>query len=203
MHTSGADIDEAKSEARVFARRHGYAFVDDGESLGVIEGAGTIGLEIAQQLQDVDSVFIPMGSGSLGGGCGCAIKAISPKTRVICVQSRGSRAMAESFRQRRPIELPINTTIADGLVCRKPADLALRSLLAFVDDVSIVDDSQILSAVGDLLVTCGLPAEPSGAAALAAMRNRRPEIIGKRVVIVVTGANIQQSQTSLDHGWNS
>ena len=77
-----------------------------------------------------------MGSGSLASGCGCAFKAASLSTRVIAVQSSGSPAMAESFLQRRGVTLPINT-IADGLVCREPADLALRSLLAFVDDVEV------------------------------------------------------------------
>jgi len=132
-----------------------------------------------------------MGSGSLGSGCACAIKGISPKTRVICVQSSGSQAMAESFRQRRAVELPIDT-IADGLVCREPGALALRSLLAFVDDVEVVDDEQILSAVSQLTTRCKLLVEPSGAAALAAMRNRRDEIAGKRVVLVATGANISR-----------
>src|ERR1043165_7616927 len=129
-----------------------------------------------------------MGSGSLAAGCGCAIKGISPSTRVICVQSRGSQAMTESFRQRRPIEMPVST-IADGLVCRQPADLALRGLLAFADDVELVEDSQILSAVDELSIEYGLRCEPSGAAALAAIRNRREEIVGKRVVLVITGAN--------------
>jgi threonine dehydratase len=189
IHSFGSDIDEAKGEARAFASQREYAFVDDGESLDVIEGAGTIGLEITQSLENVDLVFIPMGSGSLAGGCGCAIKAASPSTKVIAVQSSGSPAMAESFRQRCAVTLPIHT-IADGLVCREPADLALRCLLAFVDDVEVVEDGQILSAVYDLAVACGLPVEPSAAAALAAARNRREEVNRRRVVIVATGGNI-------------
>ena len=196
VHSIGADIDEAKTEARLFGQQAGHTFVDDGESLGVIEGAATIGLELVQRLDDLDFVFIPMGSGSLGSGCACAIKAISPKTRVICVQSSGAPAMAESFRQRQAVEVPINT-IADGLVCREPAELALRSLLTFVDDVEVVDDEQILSAVSDLAETCGLLVEPSGAAALAAMRKRHKEIIGSRVVLVMTGANISSETLEL------
>lgn len=191
VHIFGADIDDAKVEARSFSRRHRYTFVDDGESLGVIEGAGTIGLEIVQKLNDIDFVFVPMGSGSLGSGCACAIKGLSPESRVICVQSCGSPAMSESFRRRRPVAFPIDT-IADGLVCREPADLALRALLAFVDEVEVVADGQILAAVFDLAVKCDFLLEPSGAAALAAIRNRRDEIAGKRVVFVATGANISR-----------
>jgi len=191
IHPFGNDIDEAKGEARMFAAEHGYGFVDDGESLDVIEGAGTAGLEIVRLLENVDFVFVPMGSGSLVSGCACAVKAASPKTKVIAVQSSGSRAMAESFRQRRAVSLSIST-VADGLVCREPADLALRSLLAFVDDVEIVEDAQILSSVCDLAVNCGLLVEPSGAAALAGARNRCTEITDRRVVIMATGANISR-----------
>ena len=189
IHHFGRDIDEAKGEVRTFAAEHGYGFVDDGESLDVIEGAGTAGLEIVRLLKNVDFVFVPMGSGSLVSGCAWSVRQYLPKTKVIAVQSSGSRAMAESFRQRRAISLSIST-VADGLVCREPADLALRSLLTFVDDVEIVEDAQILSSVWDLAVNCGLLVEPSGAAALAGGRNRRAEIAGRRVVIMATGANI-------------
>ena len=189
IHLTGADIDDAKETGRAFARQPGYTFVDDGESMDVIEGAGTVGLEIAQALNHIDAVFIPMGSGSLGSGNACAIKSISPQTQIICVQSSGARAMAESFRQQRPVELPINT-IADGLVCRKPAKLALECLLAFINDVKIVHDVSILSAVHILATRCKLLTEPSGAAGLAALRTCRHEFVGKRVVIIVTGANV-------------
>jgi len=196
IHHFGKDIDEAKGEARMFAAEQGYGFVDDGESLDVIEGAGTAGLEIVRLLKNIDFVFVPMGSGSLVSGCACAVKSTSPNTKVIAVQSSGSRAMAESFRQRRTVSLSIST-VADGLVCREPADLALRSLLAFVDDVEIVEDAQILSSVCDLAVNCGLLVEPSGAAALAGARNRRAEIADRRVVIMATGANISRETLEL------
>jgi threonine dehydratase len=189
LHEAGRDIDEAKDFARVHAAQPGHVFVDDGESLDVIEGAGTVGLEAARQLSKIDTVFVPMGSGSLASGCAAAVKSVHFSARVIAVQAEGAPAMAESFRLRRPVERPI-ATVADGLVSRVPADLALRALLAFVDDVATVTDVELLSGVRTLITECHIMVEPSGAAALAAAWRRRREIEGQTVVLVLTGSNI-------------
>lgn len=189
IYEHGCDIDDAKQAARRFARSNGFAFVDDGESLNVIEGAGTVGLEIAQTLQNIDAVFIPMGSGSLACGSAAAIKSLQPGAKVIAVQSEGAPAMVKSFHARKAIQHSINT-IADGLVCREPALLALRGLLAFVDEARLVSDRELMESVSALAEFANVPAETSGAAALAGAWKRRREINGKRVVLILTGANI-------------
>jgi threonine dehydratase len=189
IHDFGDDIDDAKDQARKFADSNEYLFVDDGESLNVIEGAGTVGLEIAQSLQNIDAVFVPMGSGSLAGGVAAAIKSLHPSAKVIAVQSDGAPAMVKSFQARKAISHSINT-IADGLVCRLPALLALKSLLTFVDDAELVSDEELLQSVSALAEFGHVLVEPSGAAGLAGMLKRRQEITGKSVVLVLTGANI-------------
>src|SRR5215831_9433660 len=189
LHETGRDIDEAKDFARVHAAQPGHVFVDDGESLDVIEGAGTVGLEAAKQLRKIDTVFVPMGSGSLASGCAAAVKGVHSSASVIAVQAEGAPAMAESFRLRRPVERPI-ATVADGLVSRVPAELALRALLAFVDDVATVSDDELLSGVRTLITECHIMVEPSGAAAFAAAWRRRREIEGQTVVLVLTGSNV-------------
>ena len=83
VHEAGHDIDAAKAVARAFASEKSYCFVDDGESLGVMEGAGTIGLEIAQTLNTIDWLIVPMESGSLASGCGVALKALQSQARVL------------------------------------------------------------------------------------------------------------------------
>jgi threonine dehydratase len=182
IHDVGDDLDDAKARAMAFAREHALRFIDDGDSAGVIEGAGTVGLEIAQQLRP-DVVFVPMGSGSLAAGVGMAM----PGTRVVAVQSSGSPAMVESFHARRAIERPIDT-IADGLVCRVPAQLALDALLAHVDDAILVSDGELLAAARAMILGAHLLVEPSGAAGLAAAM--RSEVRGKTVVVIATGANV-------------
>jgi threonine dehydratase len=188
LHHAGEDLDAAKEFAKKFAAERGAVFVDDGESADLMEGAGTVGVEIARGLPRVDFVFVPMGSGTLASGCAAGVKATHPSARVIAVQAKGSPAMVLSFRARRAVEHPA-ATLADGLVCRVPAALALEGLLRFVDDAVTQTDDDLLSAMHTLAESAHLLSEPSGAAALAAAWERRDELAGRCVVLVVTGAN--------------
>jgi threonine dehydratase len=186
---AGEDIDSAKAHAREYAVARGDTFVDDGEGLGVMEGAGTVGLEIASALSEVDAAFVPMGSGTLVSGCAVAIKAAQPKCRVVAVQAKGSPAMVESFHARRSVERPV-ATIADGLACRVPAELALAAMLAHVDDAVLATEDELLGAVHTIAVDAHALVEPSGAAALVGAWHARAWIRGRRAVIVLTGSNI-------------
>jgi threonine dehydratase len=187
IHDGGHDLDAAKETAIRFARDEGLRFIDDGESEGVIEGAATIGLEIASALPHIDAVYVPMGSGSLAGGVALAIRRRHPRAQIVAVQSSGSPAMVESFHVRRAIELPADT-IADGLICRVPAQLALDALLENVDDAITVPDAELLAATKAMILGAHILAEPSGAAGLAAAM--RGKVQGKTVVVIATGANI-------------
>jgi threonine dehydratase len=162
--------------------------VDDGESLDVMEGAGTVGLEVAQRLPGVDVLFVPMGSGTLAVGCAVALKGVQPSARVVAVQSSGAPAMTESFHARRAVERPIDS-VADGLVCRVPAHLALEGLWTWVDDAVTVSDTTLLGALRALVEHGHVLVEPAGAAGLAAAWIRRHELRDRRVVLVLTGAN--------------
>jgi threonine dehydratase len=189
IHEGGADIDDAKEDAQRFATARGGLFVDDGESLDLMEGAGTAGLEIAERLSGVDVLFVPMGSGTLAVGCAVGLKWLQPGARVVAVQSSGSPAMVESFRARRAVERAIDT-VADGLVCRIPARLALEGLWTWVDDAVAVPDSELLRAIRTLVEHAHVLVEPAGAAALAAAWAARADLRGRRVVLLLTGANV-------------
>jgi threonine dehydratase len=189
VHLAGGDIDEAKAAAEAFADREGLLFVDDGESLDMMEGAGTVGSEIARRLPEVHTVFVPLGGGTLTVGTAAAVKALQPGARVIAVQAKGAPAMVESFHARRSVERPIDT-VADGLVSRVPARLALEGLWALADDAITVSDQALLASVRSLVESAHVLVEPAGAAALAAAWARREEIRGRRIVLVVSGANI-------------
>jgi threonine dehydratase len=189
VRLEGHDIDAAKDAAEAFAAEVGLPFVDDGESLDVMEGAGTLGLEIAERLSGVDLVFVPMGSGNLAAGCAAALKGLQPSAEVVAVQSTGAPAMVESFHARRPVERPIDT-VADGLVCRVPARLALEGIWAVVDDAVALPDEMLLAALRTLAEAAHLLVEPSGAAGLAGAWDRRERLHDRRVVVVLTGANV-------------
>jgi threonine dehydratase len=189
IHERGADLDEAKADAHRFAAAHGLLFVDDGESLDVMEGAGTVGLEVAERLPEIDVLFVPMGSGTLAVGCAVALKGLQPRARVVTVQAAGSPAMTESFHARRAIERTIDT-VADGLVCRVPARLALEGLWTWVDDAVTVPDTALLQALHTLVAHAHVLVEPAGAATLAAAWSGRADLRGRRVVLVLSGANV-------------
>lgn len=182
IHDAGRDLDDAKEAAIAFAAAEGLPMIDDGESEAVITGAGTVGLEIDIE---PDVVFVPMGSGSLAAGIAIAL----PEAAVIAVQSGGAPAMVESFHARRSIERPIDT-IADGLVSRVPARLALSALIEHVEDAVAVPDEELVAAGRAMILGAHLLVEPSGAAGLAAALRRRDEIRGKKVVVIATGANV-------------
>lgn len=189
LHVGGADIDDAKERARAFCAKTGGEFVDDGESVPLIEGAGTIGHEIGTTLANVDVVFAAMGSGSLAAGTALGVKGEQSRTRVVAVQSDGAPAMVESFRARRPIERPVDS-LAESIVCRVPAATALAALLRHVDDALLVSDRDILAALHTLLAWGHVLVEPGAAAALAGAWSRRQELRGKRLVLVLSGANV-------------
>lgn len=188
LHIGGADIDAAKDLARRHAAATGGAFVDDGESGALIAGAATAGLEIGQGLENIDIVLVPMGSGSLAGGTGLGVKIHQPETKIWAVQSEGAPAMVESYHARRPVERDIDT-VGDCIVCRVPALLALETLLQAVDDAFLVPEASLLPAVHTAAMTGRILVEPGAAAGLAGAWRRRGEINGKRVVILLTGAN--------------
>lgn len=192
IHDVGSDIDDAKAHADAFARENSLRFIDDGDSEGIIEGAGTVGLEIANELRP-DIVYVPMGGGSLVSGVAIAM----PDARIVAVQAKGSPAMVESFHARRAIERPIDT-IADGLMCRVPARLALETMIAHVDDAITVSDDELLAAMRQMILGAQILVEPAGAAGLAAAM--RENVRGKTVVIIATGANVTAEVFGRLHG---
>ena len=141
LHLVGRDNTEAKSEAST-----GGHFVDDGESLDLMEGAGTLGLEIARSLADVHTVMVPVGRWPLVTGSGIALKAIQPSARVVGVQAEGAAALADSYHSGEQVEREVDT-IADGLASRFPADRAFAGIRSVADEVLIVSDDQLLSAL--------------------------------------------------------
>ena len=189
VHEIGEDLDVSKYAAIEYARRHGLTFIDDGNDIRVMEGAGTIGYEISRQLQDIDLVLIPLGGGNLAGGCAVPVKSLQPTARVITVQAKGSPAVTRSFHQKRAVECEVNT-LADGLVTRVPPALALNMLWKNVDDAWLASDDELLAATHALMQSAHVLVEPAGAASLAGACRHKGIIRHKRVVLILTGANI-------------
>lgn len=188
IHLGGHDLDAAKDLALEYAADDGLVFVDDGESLDLMEGAGTVGSEIARGLDEIDVVIVPMGSGTLATGVGTAVKGVHRDATIIAVQSAAAAAMVESFQEGRPVERPART-VADGLVCRRPAARALAGIRAVVDRAVAVPDGSIVAAMRTMMLDAHLLVEPAGAAPLAAAWAAREELRGRRIVLVASGSN--------------
>jgi threonine dehydratase len=192
LHVGGQDLDDAKARARLYARDKGLAFVDDGESPHVIAGAGTIGLEIGRQLPRAAFVFAPTGSACLASGTALGLKATGSSTKVIAVQSAETPCMVKSFHAHRPIEHPV-TTICDCLNQRIPPELSLACMIEHVSDALEVEDAQCLSAMHTLLTVAHFLVEPGAAAGLAGAWARRNALSGHTIVLILSGANADES----------
>ncbi|MDH3715725.1 MAG: pyridoxal-phosphate dependent enzyme [Gammaproteobacteria bacterium] len=189
LYEVGDTFDLCKAAAQRFADTNGHVFVDDGEDRAVMEGAGTVAWEVAQALADIDALIVPMGGGNLSAGCATAMKVLQPQARIISVQAKGSPAMTESFHAREPVQRPIDT-IADGLVTGVPPVLALAVLWERLDDAWLTDDESLLAGVHTLAEAGHVLVEPAGSAALVGAWQHRDELAGKRIVLILTGANI-------------
>ena len=170
-----------------------HAFNDD----AVIAGQGTLGLELLEQLPDLETIIVPVGGGGLIGGVGCALKETNPSIKVIGVQPARLPSAKVAMAEGKPVTLPAAVTIADGIAVRRAGERTLPLMQKYVDDIVTVEEEEIANAVLLLLEREKVLAEGAGAAALAALVNRRiPMIHGaisnapKKIVVVVSGGNI-------------
>jgi threonine dehydratase len=181
------DFDDAKDAAR----KDGAMFVEDGLLGPIAEGAGTIGVEL-DGAQPLDAVFVPLGNGALVNGVGTWLKHHTP-TKVIAVCASGAPSMALSWQSHRPISAP-SDTIADGIAVRVPIPEAVGIMEKTVDEVMLVSDDEMRTAMRSLFYEAGLLVEPAGAAGLAAIARRRAEFSGGRVATILTGGNVTEQQ---------
>ena len=153
----------------------------------VIAGQGTIALEVLEQVPDLEAIVVPIGGGGLIGGIACAMKESRPSIRVIGVQAAHMPSMVEAMRMHKPVTVPTNTTIADGIAVRRTSERTLRLVEKYVDEVVTVEEEEIASAILTLLEREKTLAEGAGAAAVAALLHRKTKCTGKTVALVCGG----------------
>ena len=156
----------------------------------VMAGQGTVALELLEQVGGLDAVVVPVGGGGLIAGTATAVKALSPRTRVIGVEPQASDDVVRSLASGRRERVEVGATIADGQQTATPGELTWPVIQRLVDQVVTVSDEQIVGAMRVLFERCKLVAEPSGASALAALLSGTVSLPGKRVGVVVSGGNI-------------
>ncbi len=182
--------DEAYAKAVELQKEKGYTFIHPFDDPEVIAGQGTIGLEILDQLPDVDAVFVPIGGGGLISGVAYAIKNLRPQCKVYGVQAAGAPCMCNSIHQNEIVTLDTVSTFADGIAVKHPGDLTYKLVKEYVDDVVTVTDDEVAEAVLTLMEKQKLVAEGAGAVSVAAAMCGKVDIKGKKVVCIVSGGNI-------------
>jgi threonine dehydratase len=187
----GSGYDDAYAEARRLEGQEGLTFVHPFDDPWVIAGQGTIGLELVDQVEELDAVVVPVGGGGLVTGIGLAVKAARPTARVIGVQTEQLAGMRAALEAGRPVTLEPAQTLADGIAVKRVGDLTLELARRVVDEVVTVSEEEIASAILYLLEREKTVAEGAGAVAVAAlMHHRLAGLSGRRVAAVVSGGNI-------------
>ncbi len=186
----GANYDEAYEEALRLQAAEGRVFVHPFDDDAVIAGQGTVGLELLEQLPDLDAVYVAVGGGGLIGGLALAIKETRPAVKVIGVESSAIASLRESLAAHRRVTVAAASTIADGIACRTVGERTFPLAEKYVDDVVTVDEEEIAAAILTLLEREKTIAEGAGAAPLAGLLRQKDRFPGKKVALVVSGGNI-------------
>lgn len=187
----GDFFDEAAAKAEELTKEHGYTFVHPFNDPEVIAGQGTIALEIIEQMPDVDAIVAPIGGGGLISGLAVAAKSVNPKIKVIGVQTANMPSMKNSIDHGKILTCNGKATLADGIAVKTPGDLTYDICSRYLDDIVIVDETEIAGAILWLLERCKAVSEGAGAVPVAALMNGKISgLHGKKVAALISGGNI-------------
>jgi threonine dehydratase len=186
----GANYDEACDEALRICTAEEMTFIHPFDDPLVMAGQGTIGLELLEQVPELQAVAVPIGGGGLIGGIACAIKESRPEIRVIGVQTSRLPSMAAAIEQHGPVTLESATTIADGIAVRRAGDVTFPVVEKYVDEIVTVDEDEVASAILVLLEREKTLAEGAGATALAALIQKKTTLTDERTAVIVSAGNI-------------
>ena len=182
--------DDAYQKALELQSEKGYTFIHPFNDEDVIAGQGTIGLELIEQIPDLDAVIVPIGGGGLISGIAYTVKTLNPNVKVYGVQAVGAPSMKKSIDDGQVEELTAVSTIADGIAVKKPGDLTYELCKKYVDEIATVTDDEISAAILALMEQHKLVTEGAGAVAVAAAMFKKFNLEGKKVVCILSGGNI-------------
>lgn len=186
----GADYTEAKAVADRIMKEEGRVFIEAFNDPYIISGQGTVGLEIMEDLRDVEVIVVPIGGGGLMSGVSIAAKSINPNVRIIGVESELSDSMLKSVESGMIVPHTSGQSIAEGISVKYPGDLTFKAVQRYVDEIVTVSDESIALAIYKLLERNKTLVEPSGAATVAALMDGKIDISGKKTAVVISGGNI-------------
>lgn len=194
--------DDAYNKSLELKEKEGYTFVHPFDDENVIAGQGTIALEILNDLDNIDAIVVPVGGGGLISGIAYTAKQIRPNIKVYGVQVAGAPSMYNSVKDGEIECLDSVSTIADGIAVKQPGENTFALVSEYVDEIALVSDDEVASAILTLIEKQKMIAEGAGAVAVAAVMFNKFDLKGKRVVAVVSGGNIDVTSLSraIDRG---
>ena len=198
----GPTYDDAYQRCLELQQELGATYVHAFDDPDIIAGQGTLGLEMLNDLPDADAIVVPIGGGGLISGIAIAARALKPDITIIGVQAAGAASSRASLDAGELLTLPAITTIADGIAVKRPGALTYSIIEKLVDDVVLVKDEAIINAVLLLMERCKMLVEGAGAAGLAALLSGAIQLKGKKVLVPLTGGNIDINLVSrfIEHG---
>lgn len=185
---TGEVYDEAYEYAKKLQEKEGYTFVHPFNDEDVIEGQGTIALEVLEELPDADVILVPVGGGGLISGIACAAKLKNPLIKIIGVEPEGAASALEARRSHHVVELDEANTIADGTAVKKIGEITFDYIEKYVDDIVTVSDYELMAAFLVLVEKHKIVAENSGILAVAGLK--KLNVTGKKIISIISGGNI-------------
>jgi threonine dehydratase len=187
----GHDFAEAKAHAYMLAKEKGLAYIDGYDDLAIIAGQGTMGTEILDQVKDTDAILVPVGGAGLLAGVSLAVKTLRPQTRVIAVEAENVASFSAAMKADKPTQITMQPTLADGLAIPQVGANAFAIARDHVDQVVTVSEDQIAIAILRLVELEKTVVEGAAATPLAAaLFGKLPDLVGKRIVLLLCGGNI-------------
>lgn len=185
----GDTFDDCAAAAKIYTEENGMTFIPPFDDLRIIEGQGTVGVEILEEQSDVDYIFIPVGGGGLSAGMGSYFKIYSPKTKIIGLEPEGAPSMKEALRVGHPVTVENIDRFVDGAAVKRVGDITFGICKDVLDEMHLVAEGKICSTILKLYNEDAIVVEPAGALSIAALDHFAEEIKGKTVVCVVSGSN--------------
>lgn len=185
----GDTFDDCAIAAKEYTEAHGLTFIPPFDDLRIIEGQGTVGLEILEDQPEVDYLFIPVGGGGLSAGVGSYFKTYSPQTTIIGLEPEGAPSMLEARRAGHPVTLDSIDRFVDGAAVKRVGDLTFSICREVLDDMHLVPEGKVCSTILQLYNEDAIVVEPAGALSIAALDDYADRIKGKNVVCIVSGSN--------------
>lgn len=185
----GDTFDDCAVAAKKFTEENQMTFIPPFDDYKIIEGQGTVGIEILEEQSDIDYLFIPVGGGGLSAGVGSYFKTYSPKTKIIGLEPEGAPAMFEAIKNGYPVTLDSIDRFVDGAAVKRVGDITFDICKEVLDDMHLVPEGKVCTTILKLYNEDAIVAEPAGALSIAALDDYADEIKGKNIVCIVSGSN--------------